>query len=200
MPNNRSHYRISISWLYLDPVLFSRVCASQALQSMVDSEEGLPGFKFTVTIVLSAHKSCFSSSCMLLPSYLYTSGSLPQKNILGYPEISWDILRYPHYRISQGYLGRISKDTILDMNGYLSWIQKDIHFISIDIQLLSTDLSCSLSFHIQSPPCISIDIHRYPLISTKISFYLSWHIHQLIQWYPLTYPIRYPLISILVSN
>jgi hypothetical protein len=70
------------------------------------------------------------------------SGSSPQKDILTYPEISRDILRYPNIRISQGYLLWISKDMVLDIKGYLPWISKDIHFKSIDIQPESMDISC----------------------------------------------------------
>jgi hypothetical protein len=57
-----------------------------------------------------------------------TSGSSPQKDILTYPEISRDILRYPNIRISQasrisfvdikGYVFGYERISSLDMKGY----------------------------------------------------------------------------------
>ncbi len=51
-----------------------------------------------------------------------SSGSSPQKDVLTYPEICRDILKYPKIRISQGYVLWTSKDMFLDMKGYLPWI------------------------------------------------------------------------------
>ncbi len=70
--------------------------------------------------------------------------------------------------------------SFLNMNGY-----------SFHILRLSMDLSCGISFHIQSPPSyplISFDIHRdivrYPTIYPCRSIFLS-----------IDYPFPYPLIS-----
>ena len=68
----------------------------------------------------------------------------------------------------------------------------------MDIQLLSIDLSRSLSFHIPSDPSypiVSKYIQRSSLISLQISNSLSFHIQILI----LSYPNTYPMISLYSS-
>ena len=62
----------------------------------------------------------------------------------------------------------------------------------MDIQLLSIDLSRSLSFHIPSDPSdpiVSKYIQRSSLISLQISNSLSFHIQILILSFPNTYPM-----------
>ncbi len=87
---------------------------------------------------------------------------VPRKDILTYPAIPWDIQ-------TSGYL----KDIFCGYQRIYCWIWKDIQYMSINIQPLSMDLSCSLSFHIQLHSIISTEIHSY---------------HRYPQWYPTIYP------------
>ena len=131
-----------------------------------------------------------------------------------YLEISWLILRYLRYL----FIENISRISFLDIKRYLFgyerisfWIWKDI-FLDMKgypwhIHLYPAFIHCSLSFHIQSYPIISTDIHRYPydiqqfilsypwtypLISMDLSYAISFDIHtdiqKLIHAYPSTYP------------
>ena len=126
-----------------------------------------------------------------------TSGSSPQKDILWYPHLSYDILRYPLIRISQRICfmdikGYLRMDINMDIKGYLLLISKDIFlhsFISFNILLypaIHSYISNCLSIHIL---LLSSYIHTYPdfypaLLSINILLF---------------YPAFYPSVSVILS-
>ena len=91
------------------------------------------------------------------------SGSSPHKDILRYPEISWDILRYLLIRISQDIFSRYLKDSARISQRYLPRRYPQISFdIFIHIFL-----------------CIFLLIYVYLFAYPEISFFLS----ALYPWY-----------------
>ena len=115
----------------------------------------------------------------LLGHWLLPSGSSPHKDILRYPEISWDILRYPLIRISQDIFSGYLKDSLRISQRYLPRRYPQISFdIFIHIFL-----------------CIFLLIYVYLFAYPEISFFLS----KLYPWYIFLFIFQYPWISLVLS-
>ncbi len=123
--------------------------------------------------------------------YNCSSGSSPQKDILRYPHLSWDILRYPLIRISQRICimdmkGYLWMDIIMDIKGYLFMVCKDIF-----IHARYSGVYPFISF-MSSNSFIDIlhFILTYPIISCFfILIFILIYPHLIQPLYPAIYPV-----------
>ena len=127
------------------------------------------------TIIICSQSTLWIRQLNYFQTGWNASGSSPHKDILRYPEISWDILRYPNIRISQDIFSGYLKDISRISQRYLPRRYPKISFdIFIRIFL-----------------CIFLLIYWYLFAYPEISFFLS----AVYPWYIFLYIFQYSWIQ-----